>query len=657
MKSNESYIPIKKDWIDIKYNKYLLDIQGNKEILLKLFKNQKALLKAPTGSGKTYSLIELAKLATTETGKKIIIAVPKKKQAEQIEKEYNIPCVTGDTKKIDSNSKIIACVYDSIQKVFSLKDWPINSDVTVIIDESHRMRYDSIFRHNALKRIKNVIKDTNIIYISATTKIIEDIQFDIKISCTSSKVNYNYNACYFFDYTSTSELALLGLINHINNMDRITKLYTDILVFWDNKKKLENIKEIFENYGYTVELLTSETKEEKAMNTLVATSKLTGAKIYLCTSVIEEGINIKNKNKFACIYVMDNTTSYDSIEQACARLRTDGHDCFIMRRLKDETIKGGKVRIDINKKLEEARKKVEALNISQKTLKEAGFEQDYILSSFDGLSKNKEFIYNKELDSWQLDEDRLVRGLTLEVDRNISKNTGLHRNELKRRIKARDFIEFEECFIKTTKTQHELIKELKGEQAEQQKTHRENLLKSINNMSEFCYEVLEYSLSKDGTVTTHKHIPLKEEEHQLIKTIVSDKDIYNICKSLMLIRLDIKETIANNNTDYKEIKTHIRRTFWRQYNKIKTLKEAINYLDLEEYNAGTYYKIRKICDKYINKRIPNDIQVKLYKIINPRYKKQELTQQQQEKVLSLLNDIYKCYLLNDGRVKIGNLKK
>lgn len=657
------------DWVKIEYKKYLSDQEGNIKKLEELFTTNRGLLKAPTGSGKTRTFLEIANYMTKKLGKRLIFAVPKKKQAEQIEQEYRklgigVTCVTGDVKAITDDNLIIACVYDSIEKVFKLKDWAIDDRTIVIFDESHRGRYDAIFRSRAVKLMNNVISKTTCIYISATTKIIEDLEFDIKIECTPTQKNHNYDVCYYLNYgeEQTRKGILMGLIPTLIKENPATGKKLKVLLFLNDKKILNNLKEYFECvHDSKVAILTGDTKdkENKTMNQLVTTGELKGADIYLSTSVIEEGINIMNTEQFACIYAMDSLNPcYDSLEQACARLRTKGHIAIILRKENDQLPQLRKLLEDEEEIYNRELEKIDLLNNRYKQLIEDGLIEKGNKTFIDALTVGKYIILNDESNTWEISKDRFIRYKFLMQDKFIFNCKQAHKREIKKRVKAKKFLHMV-WRSGLTKEQEQAYKEISKKNSEERKEEIKVLLEIIKSMSEEAFFTLEHVLLSNGTSLTVKGIPIKEEEKGYIELIRNHKEVSKLLRGLLTHKIDIKNMLITHDTDYRFLKKSLKKIKYAKWNSLINY-EMIKDMDIEDEDALEYIKIRKYFDTKQGKELNSKDIFRSHKIKSPNSKEtvKTLSDKQVEGAINLLNNVYHVgFKENSSQYRLGTLLK
>ncbi|MDY5211100.1 DEAD/DEAH box helicase family protein, partial [Intestinibacter sp.] len=81
----------------IKINKYISESEGFLRLpLIRAIQGQKTLLISPTGSGKTYSIINMLKEVDNLGEIKSIFIVPNSINVEQIKVEYEVPGAWGD---------------------------------------------------------------------------------------------------------------------------------------------------------------------------------------------------------------------------------------------------------------------------------------------------------------------------------------------------------------------------------------------------------------------------------------------------------------------------------------------------------------------------------------------------------------------------------
>ena len=193
-----------------RFEKYLSDNIEITERLLDILQKEgeETFLCAPTGSGKTFEILEKVFKSTTDNTVNII-CVPNRSQALQIEKEYNIPALVGkgntnDTKSqtkieyfIDEEKNIemiennYVCVYDKtteiIQFIEKLQQVQSNLKVNFIIDEAHSLA-TARFREGALRQLRKLIdmilkQKGSVLYTTASSDLMVYGKFNNVIFC------------------------------------------------------------------------------------------------------------------------------------------------------------------------------------------------------------------------------------------------------------------------------------------------------------------------------------------------------------------------------------------------------------------------------------------------------------------------------------------
>jgi hypothetical protein len=174
-------------------------------------KTPRLFLSAPTGSGKTFCMLQsIAMQHHQRTGGRIIYVVPTIALAEQIEQEYrHLPLIsiTGNDTALSllearTSSKIIVCTADSLPKIlyrkktsdnYSTEQIPCLLDeehLLLVVDEAHKLFSDYGYRDAAMRGVMSAIQrvgeahSTNrVVGISATPNLLlhhapEPVRFD-----------------------------------------------------------------------------------------------------------------------------------------------------------------------------------------------------------------------------------------------------------------------------------------------------------------------------------------------------------------------------------------------------------------------------------------------------------------------------------------------
>lgn len=256
------------------------------------------LLIAPTGSGKSYTMINTLK----ELDIKALFILPNASNVQQSMIEYGIPGAYGnDLSPIRAmeNGNIIALTWD---KTKQLKDIDL-SEYIIVIDEIHQT-FTDLYRSEAIQALYNI---TN------------RCKGRIDITATPNKLDFKI-------YDTITEYKQLEQTNYkITTYKGIdTKLIIDILNKSNKSALLMNDKSILtyvsENINKRNEVVISDNKDDnKLYNNIMINSDMGEYETLLNTSVIVAGVNINEPNITDIVVV--GFKDIGTIKQYVARFR------------------------------------------------------------------------------------------------------------------------------------------------------------------------------------------------------------------------------------------------------------------------------------------------------------------------------------------------
>ncbi|MEE6457703.1 CHC2 zinc finger domain-containing protein [Escherichia coli] len=256
------------------------------------------LLIAPTGSGKSYTMINTLK----ELDIKALFILPNASNVQQSMIEYGIPGAYGnDLSPIRAmeNGNIIAMTWD---KTKQLKDIDL-SEYIIVIDEIHQT-FTDLYRGEAIQALYNI---TN------------RCKGRIDITATPNKLDFKI-------YDTITEYKQLEQTNYnITTYKGIdTKLIIDILNKSNKSALLMNDKSrltyISENINKRNEVVISDNKDDnKLYNNIMINSDMGEYETLLNTSVIVAGVNINEPNITDIVVV--GFKDIGTIKQYVARFR------------------------------------------------------------------------------------------------------------------------------------------------------------------------------------------------------------------------------------------------------------------------------------------------------------------------------------------------
>ena len=255
------------------------------------------LLISQTGSGKTYTILELLK----DFKFKAIFIVPNATNVEQIMKEYDIPGAYGDLGAEEQLSKgpVVVMTWD---KFAQIKDTDL-SEYIAIVDEIHQT-FNDMYRDNKIKGLyKNLAHCKGRIDITATPN-----KLDFRIY--NYIVEYKPNIQTKYNVKIYNNIDDNKIIDIINNSNKFALLK-------DDTKYLNYIKS---SINKKADIVNSNLKDNsQTYFEIVNNSSISKIDGLLNTSVIIAGVNINESNITDIIVVGVKDPS--TIKQYVARFR------------------------------------------------------------------------------------------------------------------------------------------------------------------------------------------------------------------------------------------------------------------------------------------------------------------------------------------------
>ena len=255
------------------------------------------LLIAPTGSGKTYSIINILK----QFDYKAIFILPNSANVEQAMHEYDIQGAYDNLCPLNAinNGNIVVMTWDKVSKLTEAD----LSDHIIIIDEIHQT-YTDTYRKKAIKGLYDVCKKfKGRIDITATpNKLNFEIYDYITEYKQNSQIKYNVKL-----YNGTDTKAIIDILNKSNNG----------AFLMNDTKELKYISCMLNKKS---DVITADTKvNSKLYDEIMTKSHMGDFEALLNTTTIVAGVNIKNPNISDIILV--GIKDIGTIKQYVARFR------------------------------------------------------------------------------------------------------------------------------------------------------------------------------------------------------------------------------------------------------------------------------------------------------------------------------------------------
>lgn len=297
MLEKQNYSSYKAD-LSINIDKYIDEnLEGVKKAIRCVTQGQNTLMIAPTGSGKTYSIVNMLK----ELDTKALFIFPNSANVQQAMVEYNI---AGAYDKIPvkhalKDNNLVAMTWDKTEQL-------LNEDLSeyiIVIDEIHQTYMDA-YRNKAIKSLNNIANRC---------------KGRLDITATPTKLEfgiYNHIIEYKQKIQTEYKVKLYDKIN-IGKVIDILNNSNNAMVFKDNISTLNYIaKKINKKSGVVI----SDNKDtSKLYDRIISHSDMKGYEVLLNTSVIVAGVNINNPNITDIIIIGEKDVG--KIKQYVARAR------------------------------------------------------------------------------------------------------------------------------------------------------------------------------------------------------------------------------------------------------------------------------------------------------------------------------------------------
>ncbi|MGM9534072.1 MAG: DEAD/DEAH box helicase family protein, partial [Intestinibacter sp.] len=230
------------------------------------------LLIAPTGSGKSYEIINTLKNFNIKS----LFILPNSANVQQAMQEYDIPGAYDNLCAINAinNGNVVVMTWDKTSKLIEAD----LSDHIIIIDEIHQT-YTDTYRNKAIKGLYDISKRCKgRIDITATPNKLDFEIYDY-ITEYKQKNQTKYNVKL---YNGVDTKTIIDILNKSNN---------GALLMNDTKE----LKYISCMLNKKSDVITSDTKEHsKLYDEIMFKSHMGDFKVLLNTTTIVAGVNIKN---------------------------------------------------------------------------------------------------------------------------------------------------------------------------------------------------------------------------------------------------------------------------------------------------------------------------------------------------------------------------
>jgi hypothetical protein len=283
-------------------------------------------LRAPTGCGKTYTVLRhIAPEHYKKTGGVTVLAVPTVAMAEQIKNEYSDlkPIViTGnesDLHRLYADAPLDTCVivsvYDSAARLLDVISEPTT---LLVVDEMHKLVSDYDYRTSAMRTMLRLIKQApRTLCLSATPEL---LFHEAPLNFTYCDVDVQQKRPLRFEqrsYDKREEAVIDTILTTLNEYPATT-----VLLNVNSKKLLKRTKTLLLKSGLTendVDIVTRDTMDTSPEYRSATEQSRFTRRVILTTSVLDCGVNILNTGRVQ-ILMLDEKNE-DTIIQVANRFR------------------------------------------------------------------------------------------------------------------------------------------------------------------------------------------------------------------------------------------------------------------------------------------------------------------------------------------------
>lgn len=333
LETNEA---IEKELIRVKGH---IPVDIAKELLQR---KQKILVSSPTGSGKTTAFINAFKELSSKDFHFYIFSAPTIALSEQIAAEHQLPCITGGmqnlryevTNMAAAGSRVFVSTYDKTSELISLLENDLEignklkAEYTIVVDEIHKYTEAYNYRFVAIDNLERLSSlATSLIGLSGTVEDILKDKFDTLIEIDTGNKKSPCLDYRVFTYDTNengvvtadnADVMLLPVVRGLLQQSRV-------LLFINNKERIKRIARLLKKEGITCQTVSSDDRKSATYTNIVESGEIEdGVQVVISTTVLADGISIKNKLDWSCVVVADRSSPIfnpSTIKQISNRFR------------------------------------------------------------------------------------------------------------------------------------------------------------------------------------------------------------------------------------------------------------------------------------------------------------------------------------------------
>jgi hypothetical protein len=280
-------------------DKYVSEVAADLVDMILHGEKPRTFLSAPTGTGKTYSIIKeiVPAIRRQKTNARCALVVPTISLAEQIGIEYDLPVIVGYTSPYDikaaSAAPLFVSTYDSASKIDDID--------FVFADEWHNAT--RAFRQHAMRDVYDwSLRAQHTVFMSGTpvgewkefnTQLVDVVPKDVRpmnVQIVTLKKNQKAGKSIGFDVRASR------ILKEAREKTGLT------IIRLNDKSQCRSVKKDAIKKGWfkenEIEVITSDSKNDSKVYDYIMTNQLVpnGVRVLFTTSLMDDGVNVYNNN-------------------------------------------------------------------------------------------------------------------------------------------------------------------------------------------------------------------------------------------------------------------------------------------------------------------------------------------------------------------------
>lgn len=282
-------------------------------------RNQKLIVDSATGSGKTTATMEAFKQLSANSDDFFIFAAPTIVLAEQIAHEHEVTCIKGGisrihhtiNEKLSLGNKIFVSTYDKMSNLTNhiKNNYNPNANFHIVVDEVHKYTEAYNYRFSTIDKLNDVSEQANsFIGLTGTPEDVLKTDFDklIKINTGNEKSPLTDFRVFTYDKLDKDTKVIDSGNIMLTSVIRSVLKQSRLIVFINSKERIETISRLLRKENIKHAIVTSDKKQSSTYTDIVNNETVSDdVQVVLTTTVLSDGITIKNKLDWSLLVVSD----------------------------------------------------------------------------------------------------------------------------------------------------------------------------------------------------------------------------------------------------------------------------------------------------------------------------------------------------------------